>query len=73
MKILKRRYEMKFKIPLIAIIIVAAICFINKEEIKDMFSGDQPAICEVCEPECPCPEVSCICDVKVCKCEKCIS
>ena len=64
---------MKFKIPLIAIIIVAAICFINKEEIKDMFSGDQPAICEVCEPERPCPEVSCICDVKVCKCQKCIS
>lgn len=64
---------MKFKIPLIAIIIVAAICFINKEEIKDMLNGDQPAICEICEPECPCPEVSCICDVKVCKCEKCIS
>ena len=64
---------MKFKIPLIAIIIVAAICFINKEEIKSMFNGDQPAICEVCEPQCPCPEVDCICDVEICKCEKCIS
>tara|TARA_A100001515_G_scaffold121558_1_gene104798 strand:+ start:540 stop:734 length:195 start_codon:yes stop_codon:yes gene_type:complete len=64
---------MKFKIPLIAIIIVAAICFINKEEIKNMFNGDQPAICEVCEPECPCPEVDCICDVEICKCEKCVS
>ncbi len=64
---------MKFKIPLIAIIIVAAICFINKEEIKNMFNGDQPAICEVCEPECPCPEVDCICAVEICKCEKCIS
>jgi len=39
---------MKFKIPVIAIVIIAAICFINKEEIKDMFNGDQPAICEVC-------------------------
>ena len=51
---------MKFKIPLIAIIIVAAICFINKEEIKDMFSGDQPVICELCTDECPCPETACI-------------
>ncbi len=38
-----------------------------------MFNGDQPAICEVCEPECPCPEVDCICDVEICKCEKCVS
>ena len=42
---------MKFKIPFLAVIIVAAICFINKEEIKDMFSGDQPIICEVCADE----------------------
>ena len=64
---------MKIKIPLIAIIIVAAICFINKEEIKDMFSGDQPAICEICADECPCPEADCICKVEICKCPKCIS
>jgi len=64
---------MKFKIPVIAIVIIAAICFINKEEIKDMFSGDQPAICEICVDECPCSETSCICKVEVCKCPKCIS
>ena len=64
---------MKFKIPLIAIIIVAAICFINKEEIKDMFNSDQPAVCKVCVDECPCLETSSICDVNICKCEKCIS
>ena len=64
---------MKFKIPLIAIMIVAAICLINKEEIKDMFSGDQPVICEICADECPCPEADCICKVEICKCPKCIS
>ena len=64
---------MKIKIPLIAIMIVAAICFINKEEIKDMFSNDQPAICEICVGECPCPETSCICKAEGCKCPKCIS
>jgi hypothetical protein len=64
---------MKIKLPLVAIIIVAALCLINKEEIKEMFNSDQPTVCEICVPECPCPEVSCICDVKVCKCEKCIS
>ena len=64
---------MKFKIPFLAVMIVAAICFINKEEIKDMFSNDQPAICEICVGECPCPETSCICKAEVCKCPKCIS
>ena len=64
---------MKIKIPFIAIMIVAAICFINKEEIKDMFSNDQPEICEICVGECPCPETSCICKAEVCKCPKCIS
>jgi len=64
---------MKMKIPLIAIIIITAICFINKEEIKEMFNSEQPVICEVCEPECPCPETDCVCDVNICKCEKCIS
>ena len=64
---------MKIKIPFIAIMIVAAICFINKEEIKVMFSNDQPAICEICVGECPCPETSCICKAEVCKCPKCIS
>lgn len=64
---------MKFKIPFLAVMIVAAICFINKEEIKDMFSGDQPIICEVCADECPCPETACICKTEVCKCPKCIS
>ena len=64
---------MKIKMPLIAIMIVAAICLINKEEIKDMFNGDQPAICEICVDECPCPETNCICKVEVCKCPKCIS
>ena len=53
--------------------IVAAICLINKEEIKDMFSGDQPVICEICADECPCPEADCICKVEICKCPKCIS
>jgi hypothetical protein len=63
---------MKIKLPLVAIIIVAALCLINKEEIKEMFNSDQP-ICEICVDECPCPETSCICKVEVCKCPKCIS
>ena len=39
---------MKIKLPLVAIIIVAALCVINKEEIKEMFNSEQPMICEIC-------------------------
>jgi hypothetical protein len=63
---------MKIKLPLVAIIIVAALCLINKEEIKSMFSSNQP-VCEICAGECPCLETTCICKAEVCKCPKCIS
>jgi len=64
---------MKIKLPLVAIIIVAALCLINKEDIKEMLNIDEPAVCKVCVDECPCLETSCICKVEVCKCPKCIS
>ena len=53
--------------------IVAAICLINKDEIKNMFVKENPVICETCENECPCSETACICKTEVCKCPKCIS
>jgi hypothetical protein len=64
---------MKIKIPLIAIAILAAIYFGNKEEIKNMFIKETPVICDICEDECPCLETACICKTEVCKCPKCIS
>ena len=64
---------MKFKIPFLAVIIVAAICLINKDEIKNMFTKEKPVICDICENECPCSETACICNVEVCKCPKCVS
>ena len=64
---------MKFKIPILAVIIVAAICLINKDEIKNMFIKENPVICDICENECPCLEDTCICEVEVCKCANCIS
>ena len=63
---------MKFKIPFLAVIIVAAICLINKDEIKNMFNKEQPVICELCENECPCAESDCNCDDK-CACPKCVA
>ncbi len=63
---------MKFKIPFLAVIIVAAICLINKDEIKNMFNKEQPVICELCENECPCVESDCNCDDK-CACPKCVA
>ena len=61
---------MKKKIPLMAILIILAICLANKDEIKKMFNKDAPAVCAVCEGECPCPDVDCICDGE-CVCEVC--
>ena len=61
---------MKFKIPLVAVIIVAAICLINKDEIKNMFNKEQPMICELCKNECPCVESKCECNDD-CACPNC--
>ena len=61
---------MKIKIPLIAIAILAAIYFTNKEEIKNMFIKENPVICETCENECPCPVQECICQ-DACECPDC--
>ena len=62
---------MKFKIPFLAVIIVAAICLINKDEIKNMFNKEQPVICELCENECPCVESECECG-DGCECPNCV-
>jgi hypothetical protein len=61
---------MKIKIPIAAVIILGFIYFNNKAEINKMFSNDQPAMCEVCEDECPCVEEKCICE-NVCDCSGC--
>ena len=61
---------MKFKIPLLAVIIVAAICLINKDEIKNMFTKENPVICDICENECPCPTQECVCQ-DACECPDC--
>ncbi len=64
---------MKKRIPLIAIIIIAAICFANKDEIKQMFNkGEDAVICENCVDQCPCVDAECICE-NSCKCPKCIA
>jgi hypothetical protein len=65
---------MKKRIPLIAIIIVVAICIANKDEIKQMFNkGEDKVInCPICVEECPCIEAKCVCD-ETCKCDNCIS
>jgi hypothetical protein len=65
---------MKKRIPLIAIIIIAAICFANKDEIKQMFNKGEDKVvdCSICVEECPCIEAECVC-VAACKCENCIS
>ena len=64
---------MKKKIPLIAIIIVVAICIANKDEIKKMFSKGEDSMlnCEVCVEECPCVKAECAC-VEACECPECI-
>ena len=64
---------MKFKIPFLAVLIVGAILFINKDEVKNMFIKENPVICDICENECPCPEATCICEVEVCECPNCAS
>tara|TARA_B100000287_G_scaffold26842_1_gene25653 strand:- start:162 stop:356 length:195 start_codon:yes stop_codon:yes gene_type:complete len=64
---------MKFKIPFLAVLIVGAILFINKDEVKNMFNkGEDAVICENCVNECPCVEVECICK-NTCKCPKCVA
>ena len=62
---------MKFKIPFLAVIIVAAICLINKDEIKTMFDKEQPVICEVCDNDCVCVESECECG-DGCGCPSCV-
>jgi hypothetical protein len=61
---------MKIKIPIAAVIILGFIYFSNKVEIDKMFSSDQPAMCEVCEDECPCVDEKCICE-NACDCSDC--
>lgn len=64
---------MKFKIPFLAVLIVGAILFINKDEVKNMFNkGEDAVICESCVNECPCVEAECICEDN-CKCPKCVA
>ncbi len=53
-----------------AVIIIAAICLINKDEIKNMFNKEQPVICEICENDCLCVDSTCICD-DGCACPNC--
>tara|TARA_Y100000004_G_scaffold168401_1_gene201760 strand:- start:53 stop:262 length:210 start_codon:yes stop_codon:yes gene_type:complete len=59
---------MKFKIPLVAIIILSAIALANKEEIKNMFNEDSPVNCEVCQNECPCFPEDVLCPLGSCEC-----
>ena len=61
---------MKIKIPIAAVIILGFIYFSNKAEIHKMFLNDQPAMCEVCEDECPCVDEKCICE-NACDCSDC--
>ena len=64
---------MKFKIPFLAVLIVGAILFINKDEVKNMFNkGEDAVICESCVDQCPCADAECICQ-NTCKCPKCIA
>jgi hypothetical protein len=64
---------MKFKIPFLAVLIVGAILFINKDEVKNMFNkGEDAVICESCVNECPCVDAECICE-DTCKCPKCVA
>lgn len=65
---------MKKTIPLIAIIIIAAICLANKDEIKQMFNKGENNMtnCPICVEECPCVENECIC-AATCKCDNCVS
>ena len=64
---------MKFKIPFLAVLIVGAILFINKDEVKNMFNkGEDAVICESCVNECPCVDTECICE-NTCKCPKCVA
>tara|TARA_B000000565_G_scaffold67625_1_gene46543 strand:- start:377 stop:571 length:195 start_codon:yes stop_codon:yes gene_type:complete len=64
---------MKFKIPFLAVLIVGAILFINKDEVKNMFNkGEDAVICESCVNECPCVDAECICE-NTCKCPKCVA
>ena len=62
---------MKKRFPLIASIIVVAICIANKDKIKKMFNkGEDAVICEICIDECPCVEAECVCK-STCKCDNC--
>ncbi len=61
---------MKFKIPFLAVIIITAICLINKDEIKNMFMKENPVICDICEDQCPCLVQDCICK-NACECPDC--
>ena len=61
---------MKFKIPFLAVIIVAAICLINKDEIKNMFNEEPAMVCEICKDDCPCVKLDCNCEDQ-CPCPDC--
>jgi hypothetical protein len=60
---------MKKRIPLMAIIIIAAIFLVNKDAIKERFAPS-PSVCELCEADCPCVESDCNCEGE-CSCPIC--
>ena len=61
-------------IPIIAVIIIAAIFFANKDEISEMFSKDtDPIVCELCDDDCDCHGESKVCDCdNDCGCPICV-
>ena len=61
-------------IPIIAVVIIAAICFANKDEISEMFSKDtDPIVCELCDDDCDCHGESKVCDCdNDCECPICV-
>jgi hypothetical protein len=62
---------MKKRIPIIAVIILVALYFANKEEVNNMFKKEvSPVICDICVEECPCVEDICKC-LASCECPNC--
>ena len=64
--------EMKKSIIALFIGAVAALGIFFQDEVKDIFIGEQPVICELCVDECPCVEDECVC-VATCICSNCVS
>ena len=62
------------KIPIIAVIILIAIYFANKDEIRDMFNKNaDPVVCASCDDGCECHEEDGDCDcINDCVCPLCV-